>query len=135
MFGSKRFGVRFIRFVLLVLCAFGLILSVQNVSERTALASENAQESNFHIYMPIVLNRHLRLRPLSVFGVEINRGTVNRTLDYAVEANVSWVRYNGIQWDNVEPVKGNIDWSQLATFETEIRALSAEGFSPAVSER
>ena len=73
------------------------------------------------VFLPILTKRYPK--PLSIFGVENNRFTVLNSLDRAVDANVSWVRYNGIKWYEVEPVSvdnpDGYDWSKLNTFDAE----------------
>ncbi len=74
-------------------------------------------------------------RPPSVFGVEINPGTAGTLAAKAGEASVSWTRYNGILWSQVEATPGNRDWSRLASFEREITSLTAQGLTPIVVVR
>ena len=74
-------------------------------------------------------------RPPSVFGAEINLGAVGQTVQQASEAGVSWVRYNGILWSEVEPTPGARDWSRLSTVENELRLLAARGLTPIVIVR
>lgn len=58
------------------------------------------------------------------FGVEINRNTVGEVVAEARDAQLAWVRYNGILWPEVEPTRGQRDWSQLAQVERELRTLA-----------
>ena len=71
----------------------------------------------------------------SVFGVEINRGQVGAVAARAAEANVSWARYNGILWPEVEAARGARDWSVLRGVEDELRTMSANGMTPLVIVR
>lgn len=73
--------------------------------------------------------------PLSHFGVEVNRGHVERTIHLANAADVAWVRYNGILWSEVESTPGVRDWSKIAKVETELRTLSSHGIQPVVIVR
>jgi hypothetical protein len=69
----------------------------------------------------------------SIMGVEVGRGKA--VAGKAGEAKLSWVRYNGILWPDVEPNRGNRNWGALSGFENDIKALSAEGLSPIVIVR
>lgn len=67
---------------------------------------------------------------IPVFGAEVTRGTVAAVAGRISEANLGWVRYNGVLWDQIEPRRGQRQWQQLAQVETELRAISATGASP-----
>ncbi|WP_298821818.1 hypothetical protein [Chloroflexus sp.] len=71
----------------------------------------------------------------SVFGVEINRGTVLATAAQLAEIGADWVRYNGILWQEVESTPGARDWAALRQVEAELRAISAAGAAPMVIVR
>lgn len=75
-----------------------------------------------------------RLAPpaLSIFGGEINRGRVAATAALARDARLSWVRYNGILWSQVEAIQGQRDWSRLAPVEAELKLLAEQGLTPLV---
>ncbi len=51
----------------------------------------------------------------SPFGIEVNRGAVGQVDTYMqelyTEGNVSWVRFNGIVWPEIEPAEGQRSWS------------------------
>ncbi len=70
-----------------------------------------------------------------MMGVEINRGHVASVVAKAGEAKVSWVRYNGILWSDVEAVRGTRNWHALSHVEAELAALSAQGVTPIVIVR
>lgn len=72
---------------------------------------------------------------LSQFGVEINRGSVARTISLAREANIAWARYNGILWTEVETTRGARNWSVLLSVENELRILAEQGITPVVIVR
>lgn len=84
-------------------------------------------------YLPFVA-RNYASEP-SMFGVEINEGAVSSTISRAEQAGVSWVRYNGLRWSDVEVEPGTRDWSKVASFEQEIRMLSERGLTPMVIVR
>ncbi len=85
------------------------------------------------IYMPLMMNRWPS--PPSIFGVEISRGRVGATAGHASAARVSWVRYNGIRWSEVEPSRGERRWQNLASVEAELRSLSSQHLVPMVVVR
>jgi hypothetical protein len=70
--------------------------------------------------------------PPSVFGAEILRGSNNVVLSRAAEAAVSWTRYSEIMWSEVEPVRGQRDWSKLARLENDLRRITELGITPMV---
>lgn len=71
----------------------------------------------------------------SVFGVEINNGRVAATAAQAQAANVSWVRYGGILWSDIEAAPGARDWSRLSSADAELQTLAALGATPIVIVR
>ncbi len=71
----------------------------------------------------------------SVFGTEINFKRAVRVADLAAEAQLDWVRYNGILWSQVESVRGTRDWSVLADVEADLQAMAAQGLTPMVIVR
>lgn len=69
---------------------------------------------------------------ITIFGAEINRGHVGRMVEKAREANISWVRYNGIRWDEIEQTKGIRNWSAMNEVENELRRLNDAGITTVV---
>jgi hypothetical protein len=67
-----------------------------------------------------------------VFGVETNRGLVGQTAVRIGEANLSWVRYNGILWSEVESSQGERNWGTLDGVAAELQAVTAQGGVPLV---
>jgi hypothetical protein len=51
---------------------------------------------------------------LPIFGVEINS---LRELNLASQAGISWIRLNGIQWNEIETEPGLFDWAQVERLE------------------
>lgn len=66
----------------------------------------------------------------SIFGVEVNRGTVSRVYPRLAELQPGWVRYNGVVWSEVEARPGQRDWSKLATTDAELTAIANAGGTP-----
>ena len=73
--------------------------------------------------------------PAAVFGVEIARNGGAATAARVSEAGAVWTRYNGVVWPDVEASRGTRDWSRLAGFENDIKALSERGATPMVIVR
>ncbi|MEJ2207683.1 MAG: cellulase family glycosylhydrolase, partial [Anaerolineae bacterium] len=84
------------------------------------------------IYLPALFHRYPWISP---FGVE-SKYTMTWPLlmTKAVDLRANWVRLNQrISWRDLQPAEGAaIDWSQLADFEDELRALKANGMTPMV---
>ncbi|MBN1667169.1 MAG: hypothetical protein JW862_08765 [Anaerolineales bacterium] len=106
--------------------------SLLNASARDAKAPEDEQPGE-RIFLPVVRNNYPL--PMSVFGVEVTPGWIARTSEKAQQARVTWVRYNGIAWHEVEAQRGIIDWSVLSSFENEMIRLNQAGISPMVIVR
>ncbi len=70
---------------------------------------------------------------ISLFGVEINRGFVGRTAPRLRPANIGWVRYGSILWNEVEAEPGVRDWSRLNEIESELRLLAEAGVTTMVT--
>ncbi|GAC1354384.1 MAG: hypothetical protein NVSMB42_12040 [Herpetosiphon sp.] len=87
--------------------------------------SATSPEMNQTVFLPIV-RTNIPLRR-SFFGAEIGPGGVQATITSGVASRFSWVRYNGIMWSAVEPIKGRRNWNVLAGFEAEIEAINAGG--------
>jgi len=71
----------------------------------------------------------------SVFGLEINVGSVGATLSQAAASGAGWLRYNGISWAAVEPSPGTRSWEAVGTADAEIQQISARGLTPIVVVR
>lgn len=112
--------------LILVALMLGLMMDVA-LPAQPAFAED---EPAYQVLFPLVSNDHPL--PLSVFGVEVNRGWVMKTLQKAQQAQVSWIRYNGILWHDVEAQRGVIDWSLLSDFEVDMIALNQAGIIPMV---
>lgn len=85
------------------------------------------------VYLPFVARDPVARS--SIFGGEIVPYNVGPTISKIEEANVSWVRYNGILWSDVEATQGVRDWSKLGLAEAELRTLWARGTAPIVIVR
>ncbi len=66
----------------------------------------------------------------SPYGVEIVRGHVGPVAARITESQVGWVRYNGVDWAEVEPERGERNWAALAGVEAELATISAAGGTP-----
>ncbi|MGB0387781.1 MAG: C13 family peptidase [Ardenticatenaceae bacterium] len=111
-----------IMLLLVALLGLGTLLSVATASMGSAeVESESAKRSD--VGDPAASASGLATPTPSIFGVEIHRGKVEETASKASEASVSWVRYNGIFWSEVEATQGVRDWSRLSAVEDELIAL------------
>jgi hypothetical protein len=58
----------------------------------------------------------------TLFGSEIHRGNAPGFAGKATQANLSWVRYNGVLWTEVEPALGQRNWPAMT--DADIKALA-----------
>jgi hypothetical protein len=73
--------------------------------------------------------------PLTLFGSQIYASEASTSIvSRAVEANLSWIRYDWLLWSEVEAVQGEPDWEgpAISLFEEEILRLSQNGLTPLV---
>jgi hypothetical protein len=101
---------------------------------RQALALEAVQET----YMPLVMVRYSSAP--AVFGVQPNPynmlfGSLSLLAPEMVSASVSWVRYDGIYWADIEPSPGERNWQVLEIFDENIRILNENKLTPLVTVR
>jgi len=83
------------------------------------------QESeNFNLFLPTVAQPPSH--PM-VMGVEMDSVREGSLLDLASQANVKWVRRNGVFWDQIERTEGIRDWSWMAELENEMAVLHQNG--------
>lgn len=68
-------------------------------------------------------------------GVEVNRGSVGQIYAQLDALPNGWVRYNGIIWGEVEPQRGERNWSALDGVAGELAAISTAGGTPLVIVR
>ncbi|NJP06342.1 MAG: cellulase family glycosylhydrolase [Chloroflexaceae bacterium] len=69
------------------------------------------------------------------FGVEVNQRQVQPQQQRLAESNVTWVRYNGLLWSEIEPEPGERNEEALATFEADLKAIADTGAMPMVVVR
>ena len=81
-------------------------------------------------YLPSV-NRYRAPRQ-SVFGVQVLNGSGVSLAKTAAEAGATWIRYGEIYWNEIEAVRGQRDWSSLASFDLNLAALQAQGLNTQV---
>ncbi|MGB0386090.1 MAG: hypothetical protein ACPGWR_14885 [Ardenticatenaceae bacterium] len=94
-----------------------------SVSKSLSLSSPSSSQPN---KWGVVSKRSL------ITGLEINRGHASALAAKAGEARVSWVRYNGVVWFEVEEEQGVRNWEALSAFEEGILALVEQGVTPIV---
>jgi hypothetical protein len=88
--------------------------------ESISYAAENFQAEEYTISIPLLMSRY----PLTpVFGIEARN--YHNTIS---EANVHWLRLNGIRWSLVQPNgPGSFDWNEHTNIESNIVAASENG--------
>jgi hypothetical protein len=109
---------------------FGVLVS--NVLTANA-GQPVATTDEYQVFLPIVLNTFPY--QTSPFGIETKASFITNTalVERADELGTRWVRMNRISWKTVQPNQGDpLDWSKLADFENEIRALIKIGMTPVV---
>jgi hypothetical protein len=87
--------------ICLLIVSIGSSLAGSTVMANDAVAEPAAPSDDVEIYLPIVLN----IKPPPPFGVEMFGSISDDLLDRSTEANVSWVRFTGISWAEIEPVR------------------------------
>ena len=70
------------------------------------------------VFLPAVMRDYPP--PPPVFGVEMSEISASHGVARAAEADVYWVRRNGIKWHEVEATQGVRDWTVLSSFEDEL---------------
>lgn len=76
-----------------------------------------------------LINPHIA-QPSNLMGVQINNRLGAAFAAKANQANVSWVRYGGMVWSDIEAQQGERDWDLLRPFEDDLRAFVAQGLTP-----
>ena len=65
-----------------------------------------------------------------VFGVEVWRRNVPEMSPFIFELGPMPVRYNGLFWSQVEPERGNRDWTGASRTDNDLRAIATAGGTP-----
>lgn len=99
-------------------------LLVPNATPQTSAPLNNIT------FLPTV-NRYQAPRQ-SVFGVQVLNGTGVSLAETTAKSGATWVRYGEIYWNEIEAVRGQRDWSQLASFDKNLAALQAQGLNTQV---
>jgi hypothetical protein len=100
----------------------------QSSAQATTVQSAPAQQL-YKLYIPAISSSWQ-----SPFGIQsLANLTSNQLLARAAELRAGWARLGRISWRDLQPNEGDaIQWSQLAGFENELRALRAAGIMPEV---
>ena len=85
------------------------------------------------VFLPSVMRGHPRSP--TIFGVEMFKISASHGVNEARDANVYWVRRNGIKWHEVEATRGVRDWTVLSSFEDELELAHLKGLTPIVVVR
>jgi hypothetical protein len=62
-------------------------------------------------------------------GIELVGSSFVSHVPLAAEAGAGWVRFNGVQWEKIEPQEGVRDWNQAAPLETRALAVAETGMN------
>ena len=135
------------RMTTLIFAAFlavsALLLLAFTLGESRAVAAgveSNPQEevrpayaAASEVYLPVSLLNYPWRSP---FGAESNYRWLTGTNIYnkGIDLNLKWARLGQrVSWRKLQPAEGGpIDWTKLAKFEQELRALKAAGITPVV---
>ena len=94
-------------------------------------STTSASEQTYQYFMPFMTSS-IQKKGNTIFGVQVSPGRGSIVASKAKEANVSWVRYNGFGWSDVEPKRGEYNWDALAEFESDLDQLIGQGETPMV---
>ncbi|MBN1667932.1 MAG: hypothetical protein JW862_12630 [Anaerolineales bacterium] len=126
---SRRMNIK--RFGLLLGLLVGVFFLVGQIDVNAKVQPGSPEDDGqYQVLLPLVRANYPL--PMSVFGVEINPKLVDIVSPKLVSTKVSWVRYHGIHWNDVQVEQGVIDWTELELFETEVLQLSKLGTTPMV---
>jgi hypothetical protein len=116
---NKR-ASRFISYLLLLLIfAFGRDDIPRVVASDT--------ETSYRFFLPITINRF----PLQTsFGIQIELNQAYRGYPYIQDLESSYIRYNALEWQLVEPNQGDRLWDKLATLEEDLLRASQAHIQP-----
>ncbi len=98
------------------------ILNHEDSTPQPSISDVNQNQATRTVYLPI-----LRYSPPpTIYGIEMQ--SLNAiSLNQASQAGASWTRRNAILWSQVEPVKGQRNWSVLSGLETELIRAADQG--------
>lgn len=86
----------------------------------------------YQVYLPYMTHNYPWQSPLGVQSEARLTGGV--LLSRTSDLKIGWARVAAVRWRRAQPVEGGpIDWSQLAQFEQELRALKQAGIAPEVT--
>jgi hypothetical protein len=121
---SGGFMTKFSLLITLLVLGSLLIGTCTNTQLASSSYTEkNIEEDEYSFYFPFVQKRNPYL---PIFGVE------TRNYHPAIsQANLHWLRINGIRWSLVQPTgPENFDWSGNALIDAEVIAASQNGLEP-----
>lgn len=68
---------------------------------------------------------------IAIFGAEINDGRVEGVVEKAEDSGITWVRYNGLIWHEIQDEEdGEYEWPE--DVEEDLRLIQERGFEPLV---
>ncbi len=89
------------------------ILSAGTRTERPAQAA-----GAFQLYLPVTTRNFPLITP---FGVQATAINASAGLDQIQDAQITWVRRNGVRWADIEPNPGDRNWTANAALEAELK--------------
>jgi hypothetical protein len=82
-----------------------------------------AESTTSNVYLPVLVKQY----PLeTIFGVEMHSITDPGGFQQVKGAGTTWIRLNGVLWDEVEANEGDRDWSVLANLESQLKKAAAD---------
>lgn len=95
---------------------FAILISseMDRLPSASAATTQAEQTTN---YLPLVIRPVIQSNH---YGIEMREITQNAKLDEMVEAGAHFIRYNGVRWDLIEPIKGELHWEILASLEEQL---------------
>src|SRR5687768_11436827 len=120
---------RLIALVLIILPLAGHLTSNAN----TLMAAPAAQGGSTRLYLPVTKSPTV-LPATNIFGAETT-SLGSSVLARSQEANLTWIRYNGIRWDQIEAQEGVRNWTLLDSQMAGLTSMSNRGLTPIVIVR
>lgn len=104
----------------LLTIAAGLLLPQPALAQNQLSNPQSTTDGELTLYLPLVATRS----PATVFGAE-NGYYSDGVIQKANEWGVSWLRVNALKWSDVEPTKGQRQWSNVSSLEAELKLINA----------
>jgi hypothetical protein len=121
----------FTPFIFVLILAF---IGQENLFSFSQASAQEAPGTNPGLYLPLLVggNPPIPPQPLAttVFGVEVEKLSDPQFLTDTKNANPTWIRQSGINWDQIQPSKnGPYDWSAVQAIEPSMIKASQLGYN------